>query len=102
MNNLANLLKDKVRSLQSNTTVGFVFSNTTCIEEYNAPTQGDYAKAEELMREALEISEKAYGREHEDFALKLNNLAHLLRLQVVLVALLQVWLEAETLQIRAN
>ena len=39
-------------------------------------------KAERLMREAIGISEKVYGKEHPDYALKLNNLAGLLIAQV--------------------
>ena len=34
------------------------------------------------MREAVRISEKVYGKEHPDYALKLNSLAELLRTQV--------------------
>ena len=40
-------------------------------------TMGDYAKAEPLFKEALEIRQKVLGREHPDTALSLNNLAEL-------------------------
>ena len=36
---------------------------------------GDYAKAEPLLKEALEIRQKVLGREHPDTATSLNNLA---------------------------
>ena len=36
---------------------------------------GDYAKAEPLHKEALEICQKVLGREDPDTALSLNNLA---------------------------
>ena len=38
---------------------------------------GDYAKAEPLLKEALEIYQKVLGREHPLTALNLNNLAQL-------------------------
>ena len=38
---------------------------------------GDYAKAEPLYEEALEIRRKVLGREHPDTAISLNNLASL-------------------------
>ena len=38
---------------------------------------GDYAKAEPLYKEALEIRQKVLGQEHPDTALSLNNLAAL-------------------------
>ena len=38
---------------------------------------GDYAKAEPLYKEALEICQKVLGREHPDTATSLNNLAGL-------------------------
>ena len=38
---------------------------------------GDYAKAEPLFKEALEIRQKVLGREHPDTAASLNNLAKL-------------------------
>ena len=38
---------------------------------------GDYAKAEPLYKEALEIRQKVLGREHPDTATSLNNLAEL-------------------------
>ena len=40
---------------------------------------GDYAKAEPLYKEALEIRQKVLGREHPDTATSLNNLAELYR-----------------------
>jgi tetratricopeptide (TPR) repeat protein len=39
----------------------------------------DYSGAEALLREALEIAEKAYGPDHPKIATSLNNLAELLR-----------------------
>ena len=44
--------------------------------------KGDYVKAEKLQREGLRISEKAHGKEHPGYALKLMNIASLLRDQV--------------------
>ena len=41
-------------------------------------TQGNLDEAEPLMRQGMAISEKVYGKEHPDYALKLNNLAELL------------------------
>ena len=38
---------------------------------------GDYAKAEPLFRQALEIRKKALGEEHPYYAFSLNNLAGL-------------------------
>ena len=38
---------------------------------------GDYAKAERLYQEALEIRQKVLGPEHPDTATSLNNLAEL-------------------------
>jgi tetratricopeptide (TPR) repeat protein len=38
---------------------------------------GEYAKAEPLYREALEIRQKVFGREHPDTAESLDNLAGL-------------------------
>ena len=38
---------------------------------------GDYAKAEPLYKEALEIRQKVLGRDHPDTAISLNNLAYL-------------------------
>ena len=40
---------------------------------------GDYAKAEPLYKEALEIRRKVLGREHPDTATSLDNLAGLYR-----------------------
>ena len=40
---------------------------------------GDYAKAEPLLKEALEIYGKVLGPEHPDVATSLNNLAMLLK-----------------------
>ena len=42
---------------------------------YNA--QGDYARAEPLYRQALEIKKKALGENHPEYATSLNNLAWL-------------------------
>ena len=39
--------------------------------------QGDYARAEPLYRQSLEISKKALGENHPDYAASLNNLAEL-------------------------
>ena len=36
---------------------------------------GDYAKAEPLFRQALEIRKRALGENHPDYASSLNNLA---------------------------
>ena len=38
---------------------------------------GDYAKAEPLFKEALQIRQKVLGPEHPDTAQSLNNLAEL-------------------------
>ena len=38
---------------------------------------GDYARAEPLFRQALEIWKKALGEDHPDYAPSLNNLAAL-------------------------
>ncbi len=38
---------------------------------------GDYAKAEPLFRQALEIRKRALGENHPDYAASLNNLAAL-------------------------
>ena len=38
---------------------------------------GDYAKAEPLFRQALEINKRALGENHPDYATSLNNLAAL-------------------------
>ena len=38
---------------------------------------GDYAKAEPLYRQALEIRKRALGENHPDYATSLNNLAGL-------------------------
>ena len=38
---------------------------------------GDYAKAEPLLKEALEIYRKVLGPEHPDVAVSVNNLAFL-------------------------
>ena len=38
---------------------------------------GDYARAEPLYRQALEIRKKALGEGHPDYAASLNNLAGL-------------------------
>ncbi len=40
---------------------------------------GRYAEAEPLYREALAVTEQALGKEHPDYAIRLNNLAGLLR-----------------------
>ena len=40
---------------------------------------GEYAKAEPLYRQALEIEKKVLGEEHPDYATSLNNLADLVR-----------------------
>ena len=40
---------------------------------------GDYARAEPLFRQALEIRKKALGESHPDYATSLNNLAVLYR-----------------------
>ena len=37
--------------------------------------QGDYAKAEPLYRQALEIRKRALGENHPGYATSLNNLA---------------------------
>ena len=36
---------------------------------------GDYAKAEPLFRQAMEIRKEALGEKHPDYATSLNNLA---------------------------
>ena len=41
-----------------------------------------YDKAKPLMLQGLAISEKVYGKEHPNYALKLNNLAQLYQAQV--------------------
>jgi tetratricopeptide (TPR) repeat protein len=41
--------------------------------------KADYAEAEPLMRRALAIDEKSFGRNHPRVAIRLNNLAHLLK-----------------------
>ena len=41
--------------------------------------QGGYEEAEELYHQALKIDEKSIGREHPNYALRLNNLAGVLR-----------------------
>jgi hypothetical protein len=41
--------------------------------------KGDYAKAEPLLKEVLEIRQKVLGREHPDTAQSQNNLAELYR-----------------------
>ena len=38
---------------------------------------GDYARAEPLYRQALEIRKQALGEKHPDYAASLNNLAGL-------------------------
>ena len=43
--------------------------------------QGDYARAEPLYRQALEIRKKALGENHPDYATSLNNLAALYQAQ---------------------
>jgi len=40
---------------------------------------GEYAKAEPLLRQALEIRKKALGEQHPAYATSLNNLALLYR-----------------------
>jgi tetratricopeptide (TPR) repeat protein len=40
--------------------------------------KADYAEAEPLMRRALAIEERSYGRDHPNVAIRLNNLASLL------------------------
>ncbi|MEI6848255.1 MAG: tetratricopeptide repeat protein [Chlorobiaceae bacterium] len=42
-------------------------------------TQGKDAEAEPMFRRALEIDEKAYGKDHPEIATDLNNLATLLK-----------------------
>ncbi|MFZ4509230.1 MAG: tetratricopeptide repeat protein, partial [Fimbriimonas sp.] len=42
-------------------------------------SRAQYAEAEPLMRRALEIDEKSYGKEHPNIAIRLNNLASLLQ-----------------------
>ena len=42
-------------------------------------SKGDYARAEPLYRQALEIKKKALGEKHPDYATSLNNLAALYR-----------------------
>ena len=73
LNNIAHLLSAKVGLYG------------THVVELSLSVKGDYAEAEKLQREGLKISEKVYGKEHPDYALKLNNLAGLLRAQVQLV-----------------
>ena len=43
--------------------------------------QGDYARAEPLYRQALEIRKKALGENHPDYAASLNNLATLYQIR---------------------
>ena len=40
-------------------------------------SMGDYARAEPLCRQALEIRRKALGEEHPDYAISLSNLANI-------------------------
>ena len=41
--------------------------------------KADYAEAEPLKRRALAIDEKSYGPDHPEVAIRLNNLAQLLK-----------------------
>ena len=48
----------------------------------NVASQKKYAEAERLLRKALEIEMKIYGRDHPEVATSLNNLAAVLEEQV--------------------
>lgn len=70
LNNLVQLLRAKVGLNLDDYALGF------------RSIQGNLNEAESLMREAVGISGKVYGKEHPNYALKLNNLGSLLKAQV--------------------